>query len=290
MQNFSYAKPHTIDEAIGILSEHGSSARLLAGGTDLIIKMRAGALSPGMVIDTKHIPELSELSLTEDGLLIGAAVSCRTIYEHPEIIKSYPALVDSTSLIGGIQIQGRASLGGNLCNAAPSADIIPTLIALGAEAQISGPGGDRSLPVEEFCTGPSENVLEEREMLVNVKIPAPQKNSGARFLRFIPRNEMDIAVANSAASVVLNPAGDQFVSARIAIGAVAPTPLFIEEAGNVLANKSISDENIHEAAMIAMNASQPINDMRGTVEHRKQLVKVLTVKAIHGAIDRAKGN
>lgn len=288
MQDFKYITSRSIDEVIGLLAERGRSAKLLAGGSDLIVKMRVGLSKPELVIDTKHIPELNELSLDDGGLTIGAAVSCRTIYENQSVATTYPALVDATKLIGGIQIQGRATIGGNLCNAAPSADTIPALIVLGAIANICGPKGERQIPVEEFCTAPGKTILEDDEILVNIKVPTPDNNSGARFLRFIPRNEMDIAIVNAAASIVLNDSGDQFKSARIAIGAVAATPLFVQKAGEVLVGKTVSDEIIDDAAVCARDAAQPINDMRGTVEQRRHLVKVLTSRALHGAIDRAR--
>ena len=173
---------------------------------------------------------MSELKLDKAGLTIGASVSCRAISENDQIAGEYPALVDSTTLIGGIQIQGRASIGGNLCNAAPSADTIPILIAYSAVANVVSDAGARQIPVEQFCVAPGKTILNDDEILVNIFIPTPAPRSGARFLRFIPRNEMDIAVANAAAFVELDEAGQNFRSARIAIGAVAPTPLFVEKA------------------------------------------------------------
>lgn len=289
MHSFQYIAPHSLNEIVALLSDKNVPTQLLAGGTDLIVKMRANQIRPERVITTKYLAELHELSLAKDKLVLGAAVSCREIYEHPAISVTYPALVDSTNLIGGIQIQGRATVGGNLCNAAPSADTIPTLIVLKAVAKIRSLEGERELPVEDLCTAPGKTVLTDKEILVNLEIPAPEKHSGAMFLRFIPRNEMDIAVVNAAASVVLNDTGDQFVSARIAIGAVAPTPLFVRDAGDALAGKPVSEENIQMAAAIAKEAATPISDMRGTVKQRKHLVQVLTARVLRGAVDRAKG-
>jgi carbon-monoxide dehydrogenase medium subunit len=252
--------------------------------------MRSGAVTPDLVIDVKRIPEFNALSRTTEGLTIGAAVSCRAIYEDEVVASTYPALIDSATLIGGVQIQGRASIGGNLCNASPSADSIPTLIVLDASAGIQRAGGARELRVEDFCTGPGTNVLAEDEVLVSLKIPARQNNSGAQFLRFTPRNEMDIAVANAAASVVLSDDGKHFESARIAIGAVAPTPLLVQEAADFLQGKSVSEESIVAAAEIARSAASPIDDMRGSVAQRKHLVRVLVTRSLRGAIERARGN
>ncbi len=288
MHDFEYCAPDNLQEAIGLMAMHKGSAKLLAGGTDLIVFMRARSKRPDLIIDVKKIPELSELQLDKAGLTIGASVSCREIYENEQIAGQYSALVDSTILIGGIQIQGRASVGGNLCNAAPSADTIPTLIAYSAIANVVSDTGARQIPVEEFYVAPGQTILND-EILVNIFIPKPAPRSGARFLRFIPRNEMDIAVANAAAFVELDEAGQNFRSARIAIGAVAPTPLFVEEAGAALIDKLVNEESLLNAACIARDAASPINDMRGTVEHRKQLVEVLTRRALYGAIERTRG-
>ena len=287
MKDFQYLAPHKLDEAAILMAEHAGSAQLLAGGTDLLIFMRDGRKSPDVIIDAKKIPELTRVQLDADQLTIGAAVSCRTIWEHPEIAERFPALTDAATLIGGIQIQGRATFGGNLCNAAPSADTVPPVIVYGAIAHIISARGERDVPVEEICTGPGRTSLAPDEILVSLSIPAPPANSGAAFLRFIPRNEMDIAVANAAARVDLDEAGATFKSARIAIGAVAPTPLFVEAAGAALSGKPVNDASISDAAKIARDASTPINDMRGTIEHRKQLVEVLTTRALRRAIARA---
>ena len=289
MKDFQYLAPRKLDEAVLLLAEHAGSAQLLAGGTDLLIFMRDGRKSPDFIIDAKKIPELTRVQLDADRLTIGAAVSCRTIWEHPEIAERFPALTDAATLIGGIQIQGRATFGGNLCNAAPSADTVPPVIVYGAIAHIISARGERDVPVEEICTGPGRTSLAPDEILVSLSIPAPPANSGTAFLRFIPRNEMDIAVANAAARVDLDEAGTTFKSARIAIGAVAPTPLFVEAAGAALSGKPVSDASISDAARIARDASTPINDMRGTIEHRKQLVEVLTTRALRRAIARARG-
>ena len=288
MKDFQYLAPRGIEEAAVLMAEHAGSAQLLAGGTDLLIFMRNGRKSPDFIIDAKKIPELTRVQLDADRLTIGAAVSCRTIWEHPEIAERFPALTDAATLIGGIQIQGRATFGGNLCNAAPSADTVPPLIVYGAIAHIISARGERDVPVEEICTGPGRTSLAPDEILVSLSIPAPPANSGAAFLRFIPRNEMDIAVANAAARVDLDESGATFKTARIAIGAVAPTPLFVEAAGAALSGKPVNDASISDAARIARDASTPINDMRGTIEHRKQLVEVLTTRALRAAIARAR--
>jgi carbon-monoxide dehydrogenase medium subunit len=202
----------------------------------------------------------------------------------------YPGLVDAVQLIGGIQIQYRASLGGNLCNASPAADSIPALIVHGATCVIANASGTRSMPVADFCIAPGKNALEFGELLVAITAPPPAKNFGSHYLRFIPRNEMDIAVVGAGASVILDSAKQKILSARIALGAVAPTPLFIEEAGTFLAGKEISEEDIREAARIAQAAARPISDLRGTAEHRRHLCAVLTRRALETAIERARAS
>lgn len=289
MAVLDYVAPATVDEAVAVLKQHGQSARVLAGGTDLIVQERERRRNVGVMVDVKGIPELTQVTVGSDGSLkVGAAASCANLYRNPEVQKRFPALIDSASLIGGIQIQSRASLGGNLCNSSPAADSIPTLIALGAVCEIAGPGGRRSMPVEEFCTGPGRNVLGDGEMLVSLTFPAPAANSGAAFERFIPRNEMDIAVANAAANITLSADGSRFESARIAIGAVAPTPLFVKAAGDALAGQPVNADTIDRAAEAARAAATPITDMRGSTEQRKHLAAVLTRRVINKAIERAK--
>ena len=290
MHAIDYVAPKSIQEAVELMASKGDQARAMAGGTDLLVQLRGGRRTSEVVVDIKDISELNQLTYdSQKGLTIGAAVPCYKIYQDDQIAGLYPGLVDSASLIGSIQIQGRASIGGNLCNSAPSADGIPALIALGAVANVAGPNGNREIPVEEFCTGPGQNVLGSGEILVSVSIAAPQDNSGAAYLRFIPRNEMDIAVAGVGASVLLDSSGQNFVSARIALASVAPTPVFSKAAGASLAGKPVSDDSINEAAEKAMGDAKPITDMRGTIKQRTHLIGVLTRRTLDNAIKRARG-
>ena len=290
MHAIDYVAPKTINEAVEALASKGEQARALAGGTDLLVQLRGGRRTSELVVDVKNIPELNEISYSpQGGLTIGAAAPCYRIYQDQSVASFYPGLNDSTTLIGSIQIQGRASLGGNLCNSAPSADAIPPMIALEGVATIVGPNGTRQVPVEDFCTGPGRNVLQPGELLVSIHLPAPRAHSGANYLRFIPRNEMDIAVAGVGTSVVLDASGQNFVSARIALASVAPTPVFAREAGASLAGKPVSEEAIEEAAQKAMADARPITDMRGTVRQRVHLVGVLTRRTLNNAIKRARG-
>lgn len=289
MRDIQYAAPQSLDDAVAILSQFGSRARVLAGGTDLIVQIREHIRDVDVVVDGKRISDLMELSYSpEGGLTLGAAVPCAVVYNHPDVVRNYPGLVDAATIIGGTAIQGRASIGGNLCNSGPAADSIPALIAHSAVARIAGPSGLRTVPVEEFCTAPGVNVLQEGELLVSLHLPAPAANSGGRYLRFIPRNEMDIAEVGAGAFVVLDVSGERFVSARVALGAVAPRPLFVPEIGAALAGQPVGEESLAAAAAAARNAAVPINDQRGTIEHRKHLAGVLTRRALQGAIDRAR--
>jgi CO/xanthine dehydrogenase FAD-binding subunit len=229
-----------------------------------------------------------------EGLRVGSAVSCYRICAHPDIARHYPGLIEAISLIGGTQIQGRASLGGNLCNASPAADSIPALIVHRAVCWITGPSGLRRVPVENFCIAPGQTILQPGEFLLAIQIPAPPPHFGAAYLRFTPRNEMDIAVVGVGAAVSLPVVftGDEsqqtFETVHIALGAVAPTPLLATEAGEYLAGRRITPEAINEAAQLAQRAARPISDLRGTAAHRTHLVGVLTRRTLERAIQRAK--
>lgn len=291
MQDIQYVRVNNISDAISQLSFDRAMVRILAGGTDLLPQVREGRRKAGVYLDIKDIPELNQLSFDPmTGLTIGAAVPCVRIKQEEAILNTYPGLIDAVELIGGVQIQGRATLGGNLCNASPAADSIPALIVHRAVCTIAGPQGTRRVPVEAFCTAPGQTVLRNDEFLVSLHIPPPEPGSGAHYLRFIPRNEMDIAVVGAGAHVTLDESHKAIASARIALGAVAPTPLLIAEASDYLSNRAISSEAILESARIAQAAAQPITDMRGTAAQRRHLVGVLTRRALEKAIQRAQNN
>ncbi|MDO8672091.1 MAG: FAD binding domain-containing protein, partial [Dehalococcoidia bacterium] len=242
MKAFDYRAPETLDEAITLLAAGGDRARPLAGGTDLIVQLRNGRFELETLVDIKRLPELNSLSYdSAAGLTIGAAVPVYRVYEDHEISAAYPGLIDAVARIGGIAVQGRATIGGNLCNSSPSGDSIPAMIVLAAICKIAGPAGIREIPVEEFCTGPGRNVLGRGELLVSLRFPLPPPRSGAHYLRFIPRNEMDVAVVGVGAAVVLSDDLSKITAARIALGAVAPTPLFVEAAGACLVGIPVSE-------------------------------------------------
>lgn len=289
MKDIDYVAPRTLAEALSLLREKGERARALAGGTDILVQLREYRRDADVLVDVKRIPELNVLEWDlVNGLIVGAAVPCYRICGSPDIAAAYPGLIDAVRIIGGTAIQGRATIGGNLCNASPAADSIPALIVHSATCTIQGPNGRREVKVEDFCVAPGKTVLAPDELLVSIHVPAPMPRSRGCYLRFIPRNEMDIAVVGVGAHVTLDGSKNRIVSARIALGAVAPTPLFVPEAGAVLARSDINDDAIERAARIAQDASRPITDMRGTAEQRKHLVRVLTRRALCGAIERAR--
>jgi CO/xanthine dehydrogenase FAD-binding subunit len=289
MQAFDYISAGSVKKVVDLLTSNNGGARILCGGTDLLVQLRENRRNAELLIDVKNIPELTAIHYdAQAGLWLGAAASCNAICQDRLVLEHYPGLVDAIHLIGGVQIQYRASVGGNLCNASPAADSIPALIVHEATCIIANRNGTRAIPVEQFCLAPGKNVLQHGDVLVAVSVPPIRENFGAHYLRFIPRNEMDIAVVGAGAAVTLDDTKGRILSARIALGAVAPTPLFAEEAGMFLAGKEITQETIQTAANLAQVAARPISDLRGTAEHRKHLCAVLTRRALEKAIERAK--
>jgi len=289
MREFDYAVATTVEEAVSLLSARGERAKILAGGTDILVQLREGQREADFVLDIKKIPELMAYSVSPTtGLKLGAAVPCYRLYDDPAVQGRFGALADAARIIGSWQIQSRASIGGNLCNSSPAADSIPALIALNATAEIAGPTGRRKVPVTEFCVGPGRNVLERGEVLVALHLPPAAPRSGSHYLRFIPRNEMDIAVVGVGSWVQLNEAGDKIAAARIGLGAVAATPLLAAEASQFLIGKSPTEETFVQAGQLAQIIAKPISDKRGTAEFRTHLVGVLVKRTLTEAVQRAK--
>ncbi|MCA9007120.1 MAG: xanthine dehydrogenase family protein subunit M [Planctomycetaceae bacterium] len=289
MRDFEYEAPTSLADAVGLLAKSNGNARPLAGGTDLIDHVRTGRLTTDLIVDLKKIPELMVLEVNDAGLRLGAAVPCYQIYNHPGILEKYTAIADSSNIIGGMQIQNRASVGGNLANSGAAADSTPALIALDATVVIQGPSGTKEVPVDQFCTGPGQNILEPGEIIVELKFPPRPEHSGSHYRRFIPRNEMDIAVVGVGASVVLDESGENFVSARIGLGAVAAKPFYAQEASELLAGQPVNDETIKKAGEAARSVIHPITDMRGTEEFRLHVTGVLTERVLKKAVERARG-
>lgn len=291
MKDFEYSAAATLDEAVSLLAARGDRARVLTGGTDLIVQLREGHREADLVVDVKKIPQLMELSYSAaSGLTLGAAVPCHRIYEHAGIARAYPGLVDASRIIGGWQIQSRASVGGNLCNASPAADSIPMLISYNVVCHVVGPTGEREIPVDKFCTGVGRNALARGELLVSLKFPSQPSRANASYLRFIPRNEMDIAVVGVGAWVKLDPSGVTIEQARIGLGAVAPTPLYAESASQWLKGQPANEKSFAEAGRLAQQIAKPISDKRGPAEYRTHLVGVLTKRTLAIATERARGS
>jgi carbon-monoxide dehydrogenase medium subunit len=284
MEEIRYEAPTSISRASELLREPG--ARVLAGGTDLIVQMRTGRALPSVFVDVKRIPELTSLALGPDELWLGAAVPAVAVVEHAEISRLWPGLVEAIDLIGSTQIQGRASVGGNLCNASPAADTVPALCVIAAVCVIKGPGGERRVPVESFNTAPGRNVLAAGELLVGLRIPRPAARSADAYLRFIPRTEMDIAVVGAGVSIRLDASG-VCTHARVALGAVAPTVILVPAAAAALVGSRGEAAALARAAVAASAAARPIADKRGTVEYRRKISGVLSERAAAAAFARA---
>lgn len=289
MGAFGYLAPSSLDEALTVLSEHanlGKRAQILAGGTDLLVQMRSIDREPRMLLDIKKLAETNRVDVSADEIFIGAAVPSAVLNENSALAELLPGLVEAADLIGSTQIQGRASLGGNLCNASPAGDTIPAMIAVRAVCVIAGSGGTREMAVEDFVTGVGSNALEPNEFLVGLKIPAPAPRSGDAYLRFIPRTEMDIAVAGCGVSVTLDDKGI-CSAARVGIGAVAPRPLLVPAAADALVGSRLDDAALTAAGEACSAASSPISDKRGTDVYRRKVVAVLCRRAAAIARDRA---
>ena len=279
-----FAAPVSLDEALPAFAG-GDQPAWLAGGTDLLVGMRLGAKNPDRIVDLKRIPELMAIVEDESSLRLGAAVASYDLVRHPAVASLYPGLAEALDLIGSTQIQGRCSAGGNLCNASPAADSIPALIANNASCRIIGPGGERLLPVEQFVTGPGSTALTSGELLVELILPRPPERGSDAYLRLTPRTEMDIAVAGAGVALALDEEG-RCCSARIAVGAVAATPLLVEEAGRALQGSRLEQDAIDAVVAAVRAAASPISDKRASADYRRHVVGVLVARAIRAAHER----
>ena len=286
MRRFEMAMPGSVDECLTVLAQRGSEAKLVAGGTDLLPQMKNGVTRPGCVVDISRLSELRSIALdASGGLRLGAAVAARQIERDARLAKAFPSLVESAALVGSIQIRNLATVGGNLCNAAPSADMAPPLIALEAEAVIAGPKGRRRVPLASFFEGVRTTVLGPDELLIELVVPAPGPRSGGHYLRHTPRRELDIAVVGVASQITLS--NGVCGKARISLASVAPTPVRATAAERMLEGQPLTKERVEEAATLAVEASRPISDQRGSAEFRKHLVRVLTRRTLTTALARA---
>jgi carbon-monoxide dehydrogenase medium subunit len=289
MTDIRYLSPRTLDEAVSAFAAGGSAARILAGGTDLLVQMRAGSVRPGLIVDIKKISEMTTIEETADGgFRIGAAVPGAVLAEHPRFGKVWPGVLEAVNLIGSTQIQGRASAGGNLCNSSPAADSVPAMIAAGAIVTVAGPNGRREMPVELVPAGPGRTNLLPGEILVSFALPPRPPGSGDAYLRMIPRTEMDIAVVGCGVSLTLK--NGVCTAARVGLGAVAPTVLLVELAAKALVGGKLGDAALNAAARACSAACRPIDDKRGTIAYRTKIAGVLLKRTAAIAASRAGRN
>jgi len=281
-----YAAPSTLEEASALLLEANGTGRVLAGGTDLLVQLRAGVTTPGIIVDVKHIEELMTIQDEDGGFRVGAAVCGQELGEHPGVTGAWPGVVEAVELIGSTQVQGRATAGGNLCNASPAADSVPAMIAAGATVAVYGPNGRRELAVEDVPARPGKTNLEPGELITSIKLPARPPGSGDAYLRMTPRTEMDIAIVGLGVALTIDASGT-VSAARVGLGAVAPTALHVADADAALIGTKLDDVALERAAEACRRACNPINDKRGTVEYRTKIAGVLLKRAAKIAAERA---
>lgn len=288
MKPFEYLEPTSVSEGISLLAKYSGEAKVIAGGTDLLVKMKQGKESPQYVIDLKSIPGLDYINYdSEEGLRLGALVTIRALEQSTEVHQRYPAISQAASRLGHVAVRNIATLGGNLCNAVPSADMAPALVGLSARAKIVSPGGERVVPLEDFFTGPGDTVLKKGELLVEIQVPVPLLNTRGIYLKHSMRGTFDLAIVNVAVVVTLEPEDEVCKDIKIVLGAVAPTPMRAKRAEAVIKGKRIEDKVIEEAAQIASEQARPISDVRASAEYRKEMVKVFTRRAIMEVISLA---
>ncbi len=281
-----YEAPVSLEAASALLAEAPGHSFILAGGTDLLVRMKGGFVDPELIVDIKHIPELQEIRLEKDGFVIGAAVPCAALGENVELRAQWPGVVEAASLIGSKQIQGRCTIVGNLCNASPAADSVPALVAAGAKARIRGKKGTRTITIESIPVGPGKTSLAKGEFVEAVLLEKRRPRSADAYLRFIPRSEMDIAVVSAGIDLECDKSGT-ITKARLALGAVAPTVKLVEAAAAAIIGSKLEDKALTALAQACSAACQPINDKRGTIEFRTKVAGVLARRAAQIAYQRA---
>ncbi|MER8376304.1 xanthine dehydrogenase family protein subunit M [Mesorhizobium sp. M1338] len=283
-----YIRPLSIEDAVGQLAGSAGTAAILAGGSDLLVRMKGGFVEPDLIVDIKAIESLSEIRETAEGFSIGAAVPCAVLGESAALKKAWPGVVEAAKLIGSKQVQGRCTITGNLCNASPAADSVPALVAAGARASVVGPAGRRTIPVQSVPTGPGKTSLAKGEIIEAILLDKRAPRSGDAYLRFIPRTEMDIAVVSAGVNLTIDEHG-VVKSARVALGAVAATVLLVEEAAEVLIGSKLDEATLERLAKVCSGACRPIDDKRGTIEFRRKVAGVLAKRAATTAYARAGG-
>jgi carbon-monoxide dehydrogenase medium subunit len=283
-----YHTPASFADASAIAAEANGVTRFLAGGTDVLVQMRSDIVTPEDLIDVKHIDGVKDITQNADGSwTIGIAVAGAEMTEHPTLGQEWPGLVEAMDLIGSTQVQGRATLVGNLCNGSPAADSVPAQIAAGVTVTVTGPNGTRDVAVEDIPSGPGRTTLQKGELISALHVPARGDNAGDAYLRFIPRTEMDIAVVGCGISLRVD--GDVITEARVSLGAVAPTVLLVSDAAKAIIGTTLDDAALDSLAKAAEAACSPIDDKRGTIEFRTEVAGVLAKRTAKIAYARAKG-
>jgi len=281
-----YTAPSTVEEAVSLLADASGIARVLSGGTDLLVQLRSGRVKLDLVVDIKKIPGISGIREQDGAFIIGAATSGAEIGECDALKQAWPGVVEATNLIGSTQVQGRATLAGNLCNASPAADSVPAMIAARATCVVAGPNGRREVPVDSIATGPGRTSLKVGEFIVEIHLPKRPPRSGDAYLRFIPRTEMDIAVVGAAVKVTLD-AGGVCKDALVVLGAVAPTAAVVDEAAAALIGHKLDESTLAALDQAARRACKPIDDKRGTIVYRTKVAGVMARRAAAIAYERA---
>ena len=283
-----YVKPESFEAAATLLRDETGLSRILSGGTDVLVQLKAEMVEPDLMVDLKHLPGMRDIIAEGGGFRIGAAVSGAEMGEHAALKALWPGVVEGVELIGSSQVQSRATMAGNLCTGSPAGDSVPAMVTAGAVARVQGPDGVRDIPVVDIPTGPGKNSLAKGEFITSIFLPARPDNASDAYLRFIPRTEMDIAVSSAAVSLELG--GDGTVTtAHVAIGAVAPTVLLVKDAGSALVGSKLEDTAVAALVSAVEAACNPITDKRGTIEFRTKTAGVLAKRAAHIAYSRAGG-
>jgi CO/xanthine dehydrogenase FAD-binding subunit len=284
-----FESPDTVEKAVEMLNANDGISRVLAGGTDVLVQLRLAMVEPELIVDIKNIPGMRDITAEDGGFRIGSAVSGAEMGEHASLVAMWPGVVEAMELIGSTQVQGRATLAGNLCNASPAADSVPAMVAANAVATIAGPNGTRECPVVEIPVGPGKTSLTKGEILTSIFLPVQTNNSGDAYLRFIPRTEMDIAVSSAGVNLTID--GEGIVTnARVSLGAVAPTVLVVDDAAKAIIGTKLDDDAINALQTACSAACNPIDDKRGTIEFRTKTAGVLAKRAALISYSRAGGS
>ena len=287
MSEVQYQSAKSVKEAVKMMQAAKGKGYILAGGTDLLVQMKSGARTPGVIIDVKKIPEMVTVVEKNGAFTIGAATPAAVLGENKKLRKAWPGVIEACNLIGSTQVQNAGTVAGNLCNASPAADSVPALVAAGCIVNVAGPNGKRAVPVEKFCIGPGKTSLKTGEIVVSLTLPKRPKGSSDAYLRLIPRTEMDIAVVGVGVSLTMK--GDTVTDARVGLGAVAPTVLLVDKAAKALIGSKLDDKALDAAAQACSDACKPIDDKRGTIKYRTKIAGVLLKRAAMIARDRING-